>query len=132
MKGSRPGWVWAIFLYYVFTTALALLSRALIYLRIYPIQEVQDLVLRSQATGTVLFGLGLRLLYTLAATWLWLLRRHAFVASVVGQVFKGGPLATLFTKSSFVIVVAGASRLPFVCTPGNSGNAGRYGREAAS
>jgi hypothetical protein len=72
-------------------------------------------MLRNQSTGSVLFGLGLMILYLAAATWLWLLRKRAFdlfvtafalsLASVFWQLLMGGPLSTLFTKNTFVLVI---------------------------
>jgi hypothetical protein len=111
----RPGWVRGIFIFYVISTAWGLLARALIQLGVYPLPEEQLAILRNQSTGSVLFGMGLTILSLVAATWLWLLRKRAFelfvaalalsIASVIWQLFMGGPLATLLTRNALVIAI---------------------------
>src|SRR2546426_5809954 len=111
----RPGWVWGIFIFYVVTTTWGLLSRLLIYLGVYPVPEQQQAIIRDQSTGSVLFGLALMALNLTAAVWLWLMRKRAFelfvaafalsVASVIWQLFDGGPLASLLTQGTLMIVI---------------------------
>jgi len=111
----RPGWVWGIFIFYVVTSTWGLLSRLLIYVGVYPVPEQQQAIIRNQSTGSILFGLVLMALNLTAAVWLWLMRKRAFdlfvatfalsVASVIWQLIGGGPLASLMTQGTLMVVI---------------------------
>jgi len=107
--------VWGIFVFYAVTLVSGLLSRALIYLGLYPMPEQQQAMLRNQSTGSVVFGLALIILNMVAAVWLWLLRKRAFelfvaafilgIASVIWQFMFGGPMASLLTQGTLILVI---------------------------
>ena len=115
----RPGWVWAIFLYYVVTSAWGLVAYVLIRLNLYPVPTEQQAMLRSLPTSEALVGFLITALSLFAATMLWLLRREAvnlfiavFILTVCHTVFNviaGGPLATLLGQGTLMRVMAGFS-----------------------
>jgi len=100
ITARRPGLVWVIFLFYILSSAWALLTSLLIQLGRYPVPPEQQAVLSNISSGARIFGLGLTILHVVAATYLWLLRRvalHLFlvscvlgVASIVWQTLPGG------------------------------------------
>ena len=100
MIRRRPGLVWVIFLFYVLSSAWALLTQLLLQLGLYPVPPEQQAVVSNVSAAARLFGIGLTLLSVVAATYLWLLRKVALqlfliscvfgVSSILWQMLPGG------------------------------------------
>lgn len=90
IQRKRPKLVWVITIFYVISAGWTLLSLALIYSRVIPLNEAQAAYFKSQTFLDILFAIATGLLNFLGAIYLFLLRRAAFylflLAFVLGMV----------------------------------------------
>ena len=103
-----------IFAFYLVHFGLAVGTRLLIYLHLYPLPEPEQAALLKQSAVSILFDLGLATLSAIAGTMLFFLRKQAFnllvaafVLSIGGtswQMLSGSPMALVMSQNKPILV----------------------------